>query len=57
MTTARVMRRLLAILSYHKIGAAPRGAWEPWTTSPWSCSPSRCPVDNEIGGTHPASSA
>jgi peptidoglycan/xylan/chitin deacetylase (PgdA/CDA1 family) len=23
-------RRLLAILSYHKVGDAPRGAWEPW---------------------------
>jgi peptidoglycan/xylan/chitin deacetylase (PgdA/CDA1 family) len=26
--------RLLAILSYHKIGNAPRGAWEPWNYVP-----------------------
>ena len=27
-------RRLLAILSYHKVGDAPRGAWEPWNYVP-----------------------
>lgn len=32
--TASSARRLLAILSYHKIGDAPQGAWEPWNYVP-----------------------
>jgi peptidoglycan/xylan/chitin deacetylase (PgdA/CDA1 family) len=31
---ARDNGRLLAILAYHKIGDAPRGAWEPWNYVP-----------------------
>lgn len=33
-TGSAVDSRLLAILSYHKIGDAPRGAWEPWNYVP-----------------------